>query len=135
MEKQRSARESSIRAFLVKNSALTKTQLAAVLSYVHGEHTTSEANARRLSGRRVSKGAFHRSLTQARRNIEAAVYTLTLLTYEGVIGQRDIDNITIVGNLLQELAESLEAGEIQPILDKSEAIMSRTVKKMTERRM
>lgn len=138
VEKQRAARESAIRAFLTKNSNLTKTQLSAVLSYVQGEHVTTDASARKLSGKKVTKGAFFRSLTQARHNIESSIYTLTLLVYEGVINQRDIDNITIVGNLLRELAESQDAGEIgeiRQVFEKSEAIITRAIREMTAKRL
>ena len=138
MERRRTAKEAAIRGFLIKNSGLTKTQANAVLSYVRGEHATSNAELRRLSNKRVSKGAFFRSLAQARRNIEAAIYTLTLLAYEEVIGQRYIDNITIVGNLLRELAESpelVETAEIQQVLEKSEALITRAIREMTARRL
>lgn len=138
MEKQRIAKEIAIRSFLTKNSSLTKTQLAAVLSYVRGEHSSFDRGTRKLSGKKVSKGAFFRSLSQARRNIEGAVYTLTLLVSEDVMSQRDIDNITIVGNLLHELAQSSEVsetGEIQQVLEKSGAIITRAIREMTSRRL
>ena len=138
MEKTRTARENAIRAFLTKNSSLTKTQLSAVLSYVQGEHMTSDLDTRKLSGKRVTKGAFFRSLTQARHNIECSIYTLTLLVYEGVVSQRDIDNITIVGNLLRELAESQDLGEMadmRAVLEKSEAIITKAIKEMTAKRL
>lgn len=138
LEKVRIARENAIRAFLTKNSNLTKIQLSAVLSYVQGEHVTSDSGARKLLGKRVTKGAFFRSLTQARHNIGCSIYTLTLLVYEGVISQRDIDNITIVGNLLRELAESQNLGEMadmQAVLEKSESIIAKAVKGMTAKRL
>jgi len=131
------AKKGAIRAFLTQNSSLTRTQLAAVLSYIGGDHTTGERGSRALSGRRVSKGAFFRSLSQARRKIQSAIYTLALLVYEGVLSQRDIDNITIVGSLLRELAETedtVEIGEIEQIFEKSQAIIAKTVKDMTGKR-
>ncbi len=137
-ERSRIPKENAIRTFLTKNSSLTKTQLSAVLSYVQGDHVTSGSDAYRLSGKRVTKGAFFRSLTQARRNIEQSLYTLTLLVYEGVINQRDIDNITIVGNLLHELGEAQdlrETTDIQAVLRKSESIIARAIKEMTAKRL
>jgi len=122
----------------MKNSSLTKTQLSAVLSYVQGDHVTSDSDVYKLSGKRVTKGAFFRSLTQARQNIEQSLYTLTLLVYEGVISQRDIDNITIVGNLLHELADAQdleETTDIQAVLRKSESIIARAIKEMTGKRL
>jgi hypothetical protein len=138
LEKSRTAKENAIRTFLTKNSSLTKTQLSAVLSYVQGDHVTPGLGIYKLSGKRVTKGAFFRSLTQARRNIEHSLYTLTLLVYEGVISQRDIDNITIVGNLLHELAEAQDLGEtadIQAVLQKSEIIIARAIREMTAKRL
>ncbi|HYA21753.1 MAG TPA: hypothetical protein VEG31_01045 [Thermoproteota archaeon] len=137
-ERSRISKESAIRAFLMKNSSLTKTQLSAVLSYVQGDHVTSDSDVYKLSGKRVTKGAFFRSLTQARQNIEQSLYTLTLLVYEGVISQRDIDNITIVGNLLHELADAQdleETTDIQAVLRKSESIIARAIKEMTGKRL
>ena len=138
MEKSRTTKENAIRTFLTKNSSLTKTQLSAVLLYVQGDHVTSGLGIYKLSGKRVTKGAFFRSLTQARQNIERSLYTLTLLVYEGVISQRDIDNITIVGNLLHELAEAQDLGEmanIQAVLQKSESIIARAIREMTAKRL
>jgi hypothetical protein len=138
LEKSRTTKENAIRTFLTKNSSLTKTQLSAVLLYVQGDHVTSGLGIYKLSGKRVTKGAFFRSLTQARQNIERSLYTLTLLVYEGVISQRDIDNITIVGNLLHELAEAQDLGEmanIQAVLQKSESIIARAIREMTAKRL
>jgi len=138
VERQRTAKETAIRSFLTKNSSLTRTQLAAVLSYIRGEHDSFDRDTRKLSGRKVSKGAFFRSLSQARRNIEGAVYTLALLVFEDVISQRDIDNITIIGDLLHELAQSSEVsemGEIQQVLGKSEAMIARAIREMTSKRL
>jgi hypothetical protein len=138
LEKSRTAKENAIRTFLTKNSNLTRTQLSAVLSYVQGDHSTSDRGVYRLSGKRVTKGAFFRSLTQARRNIGRSIYTLTLFVYEGIVSQRDIDNITIVGNLLHELADAQDLGEMadmQAVLQKSEAIIARAIKEMTAKRL
>jgi len=138
MERRKRAKEMAIRSLLTKNSSLTRTQLAAVLSYVRGEHGSPDGSTRKLSGRKVSKGAFFRSLSQARNNIEGAVYTLTLLVFEDIISQRDIDNITIIGSLLRELAQSSEVaemGEIQQVLKKSEAMITRAIREMTAKRL
>lgn len=70
---------------LLENSHLTQVQFVTFLTDVlwPASQTAGDGDqSRRRSGRRkVSKGAFNRSLAQARRNVIKSIYTLFLLAY------------------------------------------------------
>lgn len=75
---------------LLKNSNLTKTQLETFLIDVLVENFSEkplnyDEKARlRLTRPPVTRGAFNRTLKQAKRNIIQSVYTIILLGYIGV---------------------------------------------------
>jgi len=75
---------------LLEHSNLTKTQFESLLISLLGE----ELAGRRLSGQEKAKlrherpnltrGSFERTVTQARKNVVASIYTILLLGYVGV---------------------------------------------------
>jgi hypothetical protein len=85
---------------LVKNSALTEKQLAAYLAYQMRKYKTNGSFYSRL-GERVSKGVFHRTLQQARRNVKRSILTIILLGYL---------DITDVTDVTKDVTELLEVG-------------------------
>jgi len=82
---------------LAKNSNLTKTQLETLLidflaSNFDGKTLKNEEKARlRLSRAGTSRGAYNRTLRQARRNVIRSVYTIFLLGYVGVFDSARLD--------------------------------------------
>jgi hypothetical protein len=70
---------------LLDNSHLTEVQFVTFITDVlwpASETSGDHEKPRRRTGRRqVSKGAFNRSLAQARRNVIKSVYTIFLLAY------------------------------------------------------
>lgn len=90
---------------LTKNSNLTKTQLETLLIDILAENITGktlkydEKAILRLSA--VSRGAFNRTLRQAKQNVIQSIYTIFLLGYLGVFEDTRLDPYLEVANKLQ----------------------------------
>ncbi len=72
---------------LLEHSQLTQAQLETVLAdSLSTQNEGRKANRRlfRPSGRRVSRGAYNRTLNQAQNNIIRSIYTILLLGYLGL---------------------------------------------------
>jgi len=95
---------------LIEKSNLTKTQLETFLIDVITDYLTDksikiEDKAKiRIKGE-ISKGAFNRTLNQARKNILSSIYTLILLGYLGLI---DLTTITKYIEASEKLKEYME---------------------------
>jgi len=93
---------------LAKNSNLTKTQLETLLidilaGNISGKSLRYDQKAKlRLSA--VSRGAFNRTLRQARRNVIKSIYTTLLLGYLGVFEDTRLDPYLEIANKLQTYA-------------------------------
>lgn len=93
---------------LAKNSHLTRTQLETLLIDVLSENATGkplkyEEKARlRLTKAKISRGAFNRTLKQAKENVIKAIYTVLLLGYLGIFESTTLDPYLEVANKLQE---------------------------------
>lgn len=91
---------------LSKNSHLTKTQLETLLIDVLAENTAGkslkyEEKAKlRLLKTGISRGAFNRTLRQARRNVIQSIYTILLLGYLGVFEDTCLDPYIEAANKL-----------------------------------
>jgi len=91
---------------LSKNSHLTKTQLETFLIDVLAENTAGtpliyEEKAKlRLLKTGISRGAFNRTLKQARRNVIQSIYTILLLGYLGVFEDTCLDPYIEAANKL-----------------------------------
>ncbi len=92
---------------LIENSNLTKTQLETFLIDILAENMSGKslkyeekARLRLLKGG-VSRGAFNRTLGQARKNVIQSIYTVLLLGYLGVFESTSLDSYIEVANKLQ----------------------------------
>lgn len=90
---------------LSKNSNLTKIQLETLLIDVLAENIADKqlkyeekAQIRFLA---VSRGAFNRSLRQARRNVLQSIYTVLLLGYLGILEEISLEPYIEVANRLK----------------------------------
>jgi hypothetical protein len=96
-----------ITKILTKNSNLTKTQIETLLIDFLAENIAEkpvkmEEKAKlRLTKAEISRGAFNRTLKQARRNVIRSIYTVLLLGYLGIFDTTKLDPY-------QELANSLQ---------------------------
>jgi len=93
---------------LSKNSNLTRTQLETLLidflaPNLSGKTLKNEEKALlRLSKARISRGAFNRTLKQARKNIIQSIYTILLLGYLGVFDDTRLDPYLEAANKLRD---------------------------------
>jgi len=92
---------------LAKNSNLTKTQLETLLidflaTNIAGKTIRNEDKARlRLSKSEISRGAFNRTLRQARKNVIQSMYTIILLGYLGIFNSTRLDPYLEAASRLQ----------------------------------
>lgn len=108
---------------LLPRTTLTKPQLETLVIY-HAEMLENKSiefkkNIRlalmKLRGEKasLSKGAFVRTLQQARRNVLRAVATIVLLSYLGLLDPDTLIRARGVGVTLREVMEEMEAVEEQ----------------------
>ena len=97
---------------LAKNSQLTKTQLETLLIDVLAENISGkylkydEKASLRLTKAKISRGAFNRTLRQAKGNIVKAIYTVLLLGYLGIFESTTLDPYLEIANKLQKYVEA-----------------------------
>ena len=90
---------------LYKNSNLTKIQLETLLIDVLAENMSRKPlkyeEKARIRFLAVSRGAFNRSLKQARQNIIRSIYTILLLGYVGILEDISLESYIEVANKLK----------------------------------
>jgi hypothetical protein len=90
---------------LSKNSNLTKIQLETLLIDVLAENISDKqlkyGEKARIRFLAVSRGAFNRSLRQARRNVIQSIYTILLLGYLGILEEMSLEPYIEVANRLK----------------------------------
>lgn len=92
---------------LVKSSNLTQTQLETLLidflaSNLSDKSLKNEEKARlRLSKAEISRGAFNRTLKQARSNVIQSMYTIILLGYLGLFENTRLEPYLEAANRIQ----------------------------------
>jgi hypothetical protein len=97
---------------LANNSHLTKTQLETLLIDVLAENISGkplkydEKAKLRLTKAKISRGAFNRTLKQAKENVTKSIYTVLLLGYLGIFESTTLDPYLEVANKLQEYMEA-----------------------------
>ena len=91
---------------LGKNSNLTKTQLETLLIDILAENTAEKTlkyhEKARIRLSVVTRGAFNRTLRQARKNIIQSIYTIILLGYLGVFEDTSLNPYLEIANKLQK---------------------------------
>lgn len=104
-----------IAKILAKSSNLTKTQVETFLIDVLAEKITEkkvlyrEKAKLRLLKTGVSRGAFNRTLRQAKENIIKAMYTVILLGYLGILESPQLQPYMELANKLQTYRETYTA--------------------------
>jgi len=97
---------------LAKNSHLTKTQLETFLIDILSENISrkplkyDEKAILRLTKAKISRGAFNRTLKQAKVNVVKAIYTVLLLGYLGIFESTTLDPYLEIANKLQKYVEA-----------------------------
>jgi len=104
--------EDPIVKILSKNSHLTKVQLETLLIDILSENLAGktikydEKAKLRLTKAKISRGAFNRTLKQAKVNVIKSIYTILLLGYLGIFETTTLDAYIEVANKLQEYVEA-----------------------------
>lgn len=99
--------EDPLTKILTKNSNLTKTQLETLLIDILSENIAEkelnydEKGQFRLTKAPVSRGAFNRTLRQAKQNVTRSIYTILLLGYLGIFETATLTPYIEVANKLQ----------------------------------
>jgi len=99
---------------LIENSTLTMRQIQTLLidisaDFQTGKRLTFEEKADlRLDGKKTSRGAFNRTLRQARKNVIRSSFTLILLGYLNVLGSPRLEPYMEVANRLESYARAYE---------------------------
>ena len=107
-----SSQNDPITKILAKNSHLTKTQLETLLIDVLSENIAGkplkyDEKARlRLTKVKISRGAFNRTLKQAKENVTKSIYTILLLGYLGIFESTTLDPYLEIANKLQQYIEA-----------------------------
>jgi hypothetical protein len=95
-----------ISVILLKNSNLTKIQYESLLiDYFMdnmSDNTLTYENKTEYRSKKVSRGSFSRTLSQARKNIISSIYTILLLNYVGIYDALPFDDYK---NLAEKLSE------------------------------
>jgi len=97
---------------IAKHSHLTTTQLETLLIDVLSENISGkqlkydEKASLRLTKAKISRGAFNRTLRQAKENVIKSIYTVLLLGYLGVLESPTLDPYLEIANKLHEYLEA-----------------------------
>ena len=128
---------------LLENSHFTRVQLETLLidllaEGVAGRPLSFEEKAQlRISRSRVSRGAFNRTLRQARRNTLRSLYTVLLLGYLGVLESPRLEPYMEIGSRLRNYVEAYRRArgqERRRILGALERELQESLRKLAEPR-
>lgn len=110
-----SALNDPITKIITISSHLTQTQLETLLidvlsENIAGKTLTYDEKARlRLIKAKISRGAFNRTLKQAKTNVVKAIYTVLLLGYLGVFESATLDPYLETANKLNTYMEAYKS--------------------------
>jgi len=97
---------------LLKNSHLTKTQLETLLidvlaeNFAENQLSFEEKAKLRLIKPSVTRGAFNRTLKQAKDNVVKSIYTIMLLGYLGIFENSSLTPYIEISNKLKTYIET-----------------------------
>jgi len=97
---------------LSKNSHLTKTQLETLLIDILSENISGkqlkydEKAKLRLTKAKITRGAFNRTLQQAKENVTRSIYTILLLGYLGILETTQLNLYIEIANKLHEYLDA-----------------------------
>ena len=104
-----------IAKIMADNSHLTKTQLETLLIDVLADNMSAkslrydEKAQLRLTKAKISRGAFNRTLRQAKENVTKSIYTVILLGYLGLFETTTLDPYLEVANQLHTYLDAYKS--------------------------
>jgi hypothetical protein len=112
---------------LLKYSNLTSTQYETLiidfLTIELSDNNLTFQNKALLRSKKVSRGSYSRSLSQARGNVISSIYTILLLTYIGIFDAFPFDDYRDIAEKLSEYTSSLkdlEGNELSNFINRIE---------------
>jgi len=93
---------------LLENSQFTQIQLETLLIDLLSEQivdkklSNAEKSKIRLTDKQISRGAFNRTLQQARKNMNTSIWTVLLLGYLGVLRTPSLNSFIETSNKLED---------------------------------
>ena len=97
---------------LLKNSSLTKTQFETLiidlLTDLMSDEKVSFYQKTLFRNKKVSRGSFSRSLSQARSNVISSIFTIVLMSYIGVFDARPFDDYYFLAEKLKEYVSMVQ---------------------------
>jgi len=113
-ESIRSLTRDPVTKLLLGNSQLTIAQFQTLLANSVSSESHVEKGRRRFyrpSGRKLSRGAFNRTLIQAENNVMRSIYTILLLGYVGLYDSPSLQPFIELSDTLQSyIQQSRHAG-------------------------
>jgi hypothetical protein len=101
---------------LLKNSNLTitnfETLIIDLLTDIISDKKVSFYQKTLFRSKKVSRGSFSRSLSQARKNVITSIFTIVLLSYIGVFKARPFDDYEFLAEKLKEYISIMESSEV-----------------------
>ncbi|MCD6480561.1 hypothetical protein J7L65_07260 [Candidatus Bathyarchaeota archaeon] len=105
---------------LLKSSNLTpvqfETMLIDVIGRINQEKVLSYEEKRKLRSKTVSRGAFIRTLNQARERVREAIYTILLINYLGILDSSFFEDYQQLFERLREYLRDVEESEKTKII-------------------
>jgi hypothetical protein len=102
-------RQDTIVSFLIEHGSLTYAQLDTIMVFQAGTKLGEMVSLR--DRKRVTKGAFLRTLRQGQRNVQGAIYTLILLEYLGLTDSKQLLGLGRIGELISKVRDSSPTAE------------------------
>ena len=105
---------------LLKSSNLTpiqfETMLIDVIGRMNQEKILSYEEKRKMRSKPVSRGAFIRTLNQARERVRRAIYTILLINYLGILDSSFFEDYQQLFERLREYLKDVEESERTKII-------------------
>lgn len=104
-----------IASILLKNSMITTIQYEClVIDFLSDNMTDNKLtykNKALLRSKKVSRGSFSRTLSQARKNIISSIYTILLLEYIGIFDTPPFDEYKNLADKLREYLDLIQSSD------------------------
>jgi len=130
-----------VAAILLKNSNLTTIQFETLiidfLTLNITDNIISFKDKALLRSKKVSRGSFSRTLSQARRNVISSIYTLLLLSYLGVLDSNPFEEYRDLSHKLSEysiLISEVDSRESRTMIARLERELMEGIKIMASPR-
>ncbi|NHW00143.1 MAG: hypothetical protein HA496_11025 [Thaumarchaeota archaeon] len=108
---------------LLEDSNLTPKQLEALLLYSSSiEQRIVKNGYVDIDGKKVSKGAFFRILSQAKKNVRKSIVTLILMSYTGLMDVDQFSAIMQIANIMMQ-SKGQDEDLIRTLLEKLKVIV------------